>query len=58
MGDERFRMDHTGELERLRAMEQRVRELAAGMRTWCSPYGMATQYADRLEAAIDGTEAT
>jgi hypothetical protein len=54
LAGECFRMDHHGELERLREMEQRVRKLSGDMRTWCSPYGIATQYADRLDAAING----
>ncbi|MEU3097194.1 hypothetical protein ABZ690_21030 [Streptomyces sp. NPDC006967] len=30
----------------------RVRALAADMRTWCSPHGIATQYADDIERAL------
>ncbi|WP_033818897.1 hypothetical protein [Kitasatospora sp. MBT63] len=33
----------------------RARALAADMRTWCAPYGAATEYADRLDAALNGT---
>ncbi|MFD9564396.1 hypothetical protein [Streptomyces sp. NPDC059994] len=32
----------------------RVRALAADMRTWCSPHGLADHYADTIEAAING----
>ncbi|WP_438489519.1 hypothetical protein [Streptomyces sp. S186] len=31
----------------------RVRALAADMRTWCSPRGLAADYADRLLAALE-----
>ncbi|SHL73968.1 hypothetical protein [Streptomyces yunnanensis] len=34
-----------------RAAIDRVRALAADMRTWCSPHGIAADYADRLLAA-------
>lgn len=30
----------------------RVRALAADMRTWCSPHGIATAYAERIEQAL------
>lgn len=30
----------------------RVRDLSADMRTWCSPHGIASDYADRLDAAL------
>ncbi|GHC44374.1 MULTISPECIES: hypothetical protein [Streptomyces rochei group] len=32
----------------------RVRALAADMRTWASPHGIASQYADDIERALDG----
>lgn len=35
---------------------ERVRTLAADMRTWCSPHGIATDYAQRIEDAINGPE--
>jgi len=35
------------------AAVQRVRDLAADMRTWCSPHGVAVDYAQRIEAALD-----
>lgn len=40
-----------------RAAVDRVRALAADMRTWCSPRGIATQYADDIEKALDGEQA-
>jgi hypothetical protein len=27
------------------------------MRTWCSPHGIASDYADRIDEAINGTHA-
>nr|BFD90696.1 hypothetical protein KitaXyl93_20560 [Kitasatospora sp. Xyl93] len=33
-----------------------VRALAADMRTWCSPHGIAADYADRIDAALGGPE--
>lgn len=30
-----------------------VRAFAADMRTWCSPHGVAADYADRLEAVLN-----
>ena len=30
-----------------------VRAFAADMRTWCSPHGVAANYADRLEAVLN-----
>ncbi|MFD8545608.1 hypothetical protein [Streptomyces sp. NPDC059649] len=35
----------------------RVRALASDMRTWCSPHGIATDYAQRIDDAVDGPEA-
>jgi hypothetical protein len=42
------------ENDQLRAQVARVRALAADMRTWCSPHGIATDYADRIVEALDG----
>lgn len=45
--------------ERADAVEQaltRVKALAADMRTWCSPHGIASDYADRIEEAIAGDD--
>src|SRR5690606_10754126 len=36
------------------AAVRRVRALGADMRTWCSPHGIATQYADDIERALTG----
>lgn len=36
----------------------RVTALAADMRTWCSPHGLADHYADQLDRAIAGPEST
>ncbi len=36
----------------------RVTALAADMRTWCSPYGLADHYANQLDRAIAGSEPT
>jgi hypothetical protein len=36
----------------------RVRALAADMRTWCSPHGVAVDYADRIDQALNGPEET
>jgi hypothetical protein len=33
---------------------ERVQALAIDMRTWCSPYGIAVDYADRIDDAIAG----
>ena len=33
---------------------ERVIDLARGMRTWCSPHGVATDYADRIAEAVIG----
>jgi hypothetical protein len=41
----------------LAAAVARVRALAADMRTWCSPHGIASDYADRIDEAINGTHA-
>jgi hypothetical protein len=38
----------------LRAAVARIRALAADMRTWCSPHGIASDYADRIEEALGG----
>jgi chorismate mutase len=50
------------ERDQLKATVARVKALAEDMRTWCSPYGMAANYAQRIEEAIeppkpDGIEA-
>lgn len=42
------------ELQERRARDVRVRLLASDMRDWCSPHGVAIEYANRLQAAIDG----
>jgi hypothetical protein len=34
----------------------RVRALAADMRTWCSPHGIASHYADAVDAALNGPQ--
>lgn len=36
----------------------RVRALAVDMRTWCSPHGIATDYAQRIDDAINGAGTT
>lgn len=38
--------------EQAEATVDRVRALATDMRTWCSPHGIATQYADDIERAL------
>lgn len=38
---------------RAEAAVARVRALAEDMRTWCSPHGIATEYATRLLAVLD-----
>ncbi|WP_329520526.1 hypothetical protein [Spirillospora sp. NBC_01491] len=38
------------------AAVQRVKALAADMRTWCSPHGIAPDYAKRIEEALDQKE--
>ncbi|NED73349.1 hypothetical protein G3I51_13550 [Streptomyces sp. SID9944] len=43
-------------LGRAEAAIERVRALATDMRTWASPRGIATQYADHIERALDGSE--
>ncbi|MFJ8900014.1 hypothetical protein [Streptomyces sp. NPDC102370] len=62
--DERDRQHDRAEQAIRRAVEEydrrqtaeaalaRVRALAADMRTWCSPHGIATQYADDIERAL------
>lgn len=35
----------------------RVRALAADMRTWCSPYNIAVDYAQRIDDALNGPKA-
>jgi len=35
-------------------LHARVTALAADMRTWCSPHGLANHYADQLDRAIAG----
>ncbi|MEZ0077388.1 hypothetical protein ABH927_006774 [Planotetraspora sp. GP83] len=42
----------TDEQELLRAALARVIRFAHDMRDWCSPHGVAAQYADRLAEAI------
>lgn len=44
--------------EQAEAANARVRDLAADMRDWCSPYGIAVDYADRIHEALDGAEVT
>ncbi|WP_030267923.1 hypothetical protein [Streptomyces sp. NRRL B-24484] len=39
--------------EAAEAAVARGRALAAEMRTWCSPHGIADLYADRLDQALD-----
>jgi len=46
-------------LARARAAEaalDRVRALADDMETWCSPYGVAVDYAKRIHEALDGAQ--
>lgn len=40
--------------EQAEAAITRVRNLAADMRTWASPRGLANHYADSIETALDG----
>lgn len=40
--------------EQAEATIARVRAFAEDMRTWCSPHGIAADYADRLEAVLGG----
>lgn len=44
--------------EQAEAAVQRVREFAEDMRNWCSPYGVASDYAKRLLEALDRPEGT
>ncbi|MEV8523187.1 hypothetical protein AB0451_03365 [Streptomyces sp. NPDC052000] len=44
------------DLERAEATLDRVRALAADMRTWCSPHNLAVDYADRIDQAIKEPE--
>ncbi len=44
--------------EQAEAALARVTALAADMRTWCSPHGLADHYADAVEQAIAGPETT
>lgn len=44
------------EARRAQAAIERVRALAADMRTWCSPHGIATVYADRIDEALDSAK--
>lgn len=43
-------------ITRLEAAVARVRALAVDMRDWCSPHGIATSYAERIEEALDGRD--
>jgi hypothetical protein len=40
------------QLEDAQAAVARVRALADNMRTWCSPHGIATDYAGRIDEAL------
>ncbi|MFD0358282.1 hypothetical protein ACFVHW_31815 [Streptomyces sp. NPDC127110] len=42
--------------ERAEAALARVRALAADMRTWCSPHGIAIDYADHIDTALNTPE--
>lgn len=42
--------------EQAEAAVQRVRDLAEDMRTWCSPHGVAADYAKRIFEALDQPE--
>lgn len=44
-----------GELE---ATVERLRALAADMRTWCSPHNLAVDYAQRIDQALNGQTET
>ncbi|MFE4867679.1 hypothetical protein [Streptomyces sp. NPDC056682] len=46
------------DLERAEAALDRVRALAADMRTWCSPHNIAVDYAQRIDDALHGPEET
>ncbi|MGQ4358540.1 hypothetical protein [Streptomyces sp. SAS_272] len=46
------------ELEAAQSAIERVRALAADMHTWCSPHGIATDYAKRIEMALDAPVTT
>jgi chromosome segregation ATPase len=41
-------------LDDAEATVARVKRFAADMRGWCSPHGVAYDYANRLDAVIDG----
>jgi len=45
---------HRLRAEQAEATVARVRALAADMRTWCSYHNIAIDYADRIDAALDG----
>lgn len=56
---DRLRADleaETNRADEAEATVQRVRDFAEQMRHWCSPYGIASDYAARLLTALDGTE--
>jgi hypothetical protein len=55
--DEERLVLHYGRVAELEAALERVRAFAEDMRTWCSPHGIAADYADRLEAVLDGPAA-
>ncbi|MFE4857321.1 hypothetical protein [Streptomyces sp. NPDC056670] len=42
--------------KRQQAAIERVRALAADMRTWCSPHNLAVDYADHIEQALNPTQ--
>lgn len=44
--------------EKAEGAVQRVRDLAEDMRTWCSPHGVAADYAKRIFEALDQPEET
>lgn len=45
------------EIEKLTAQVARARAFATEMRGYCSPVGVASLYADRLDAALTGPSA-
>lgn len=48
----------TKRAEQAEGAVQRVRDLAEDMRTWCSPHGVAADYAKRIFEALDQPEET